>query len=79
MISKKVSENSDEMIRLGKLKLHESAIKPYNAQEILNNAKSKVDSGLTKNEKPERSLKRKQTLAFVTVERNENEILDAEY
>lgn len=48
MISKKVSENSDELIRLGQLKLNESNFKKYNPKEITKFAKSKVDSGLTK-------------------------------
>ncbi|CAD8163037.1 unnamed protein product [Paramecium octaurelia] len=72
MITKKVSENSDEMIRLGQLKMLENQQKFYKSKDIIAKSKAKVDTGRVKSVQVNRSLRKKQTLDFFTNERKEN-------
>ncbi|CAK88847.1 unnamed protein product (macronuclear) [Paramecium tetraurelia] len=72
MITKKVSENSDEMIRLGQLKMLENQQKFYNSKDIIAKSKAKVDTGRVKSVQVNRSLRKKKTLDFFTNERKEN-------
>ncbi|CAD8093390.1 unnamed protein product [Paramecium sonneborni] len=72
MITKKVSENSDEMIRLGQLKMLENQQKFYKSKEIIAKSKPKIDTGRVKSVQVNRSLRKKQTLDFFTNERKEN-------
>ncbi|CAK83416.1 unnamed protein product (macronuclear) [Paramecium tetraurelia] len=72
MITKKVSENSDEMIRLGQLKMLENQQKCYKSKDIIAKSKPKVDTGRIKSVQASRSLRKKQTLEFFTNERKEN-------
>ncbi|CAD8078789.1 unnamed protein product [Paramecium primaurelia] len=72
MITKKVSENSDEMIRLGQMKMLENQQKSYKSKDIIAKSKPKVDTGRIKSVQVNRSLRKKQTLDFFTNERKEN-------
>ncbi|CAD8082151.1 unnamed protein product [Paramecium sonneborni] len=72
MITKKVSENSDEMIRLGQLKMLENQQKFYKSKDIIAKSKPKIDTGRVKSVQVNRSLRKKQTLDFFTNERKEN-------
>ncbi|KAM3142204.1 hypothetical protein pb186bvf_005613 [Paramecium bursaria] len=64
IMSKKVSENSDEMIRLGKLKSQDLVAKSRRIN--VSQAKPKVDTGV-------RKQKKRPTLLYVTNERQENQ------
>ncbi|CAD8050761.1 unnamed protein product [Paramecium primaurelia] len=69
-VSKKVSENSDELIRIGNYKLE-----PKKEKNNLSKIKAKVDSGLIKPQQPVlpkvNIIKRQDTLGYVTSERKE--------
>ncbi|CAD8064118.1 unnamed protein product [Paramecium sonneborni] len=69
-VSKKVSENSDELIRLGNFKLE-----PKKDKYDLSKIKAKVDSGLNKLQQTQlpkvNIIKRQDTLRYITSERNE--------
>ncbi|CAD8149796.1 unnamed protein product [Paramecium pentaurelia] len=69
-VSKKVSENSDQLIRQGFLKLE-----PKREKNCYKNIQSKIDSGIIKPQinpiQKVNTIKRQNTLGFVTSERNE--------
>ncbi|CAD8068053.1 unnamed protein product [Paramecium sonneborni] len=69
-VSKKVSENSDELIKIGNFKLE-----PKKEKYDLNKIKAKVDSGLCKPQQASQPkiniIKRQDTLGYITSERKE--------